>query len=219
MFRDIKIEAIENNSKYKLINYKDEYYLMDLNGNKITYIFPLLNYITKHKLMRIDKDELYEIKKSAVSKAQLNKRKVLGGVGAAIGILIAKLTKSFVDYLDFSGNLLLKIFLVVIGILPVFIIKEIVNHKKCREIDIKITRPNFKAFVLPNNKDLFKNVFKNIFIYILLYSFIYASIVMEESNIIFIICVIVMLSLLLSLNVTLYSHTKITGKIGKIKER
>ncbi|CAM3136251.1 DUF443 family protein [Staphylococcus argensis] len=219
MFRDIKIEAIENNSKYKLINYKDEYYLMDLNGNKITYIFPLLNYLTKHKLMRIDKDELYEIKKSAVSKAQLNKRKVLGGFGAAIGILIAKLTKSFVDYLDFSGNLLLKIFLVVIGILPVFIIKEIVNHKKRREIDIKITRPNFKAFVLPNNKDLFKNIFKNIFIYILLYSFIYASIVMEESNIIFIICVIVMLSLLLSLNVTLYSHTKIKGKIGKIKER
>lgn len=35
----ITIETIEKNSKYKLIHYKGSYYIIDLNRNKLTYIF------------------------------------------------------------------------------------------------------------------------------------------------------------------------------------
>ncbi|MFC1451355.1 DUF443 family protein, partial [Bacillus cereus] len=54
MIDKITIETIEKNSKFKLIHYENRYFIIDLNRNKLTYIFPLLNYLTKQVLIEID---------------------------------------------------------------------------------------------------------------------------------------------------------------------
>ena len=51
----ITIETIEKNSKYKIINFDNSYYIINLNRNKIFYIFPLLNYITRQPLIEVNK--------------------------------------------------------------------------------------------------------------------------------------------------------------------
>ncbi|PNZ85330.1 DUF443 family protein, partial [Staphylococcus pettenkoferi] len=53
MIENIKIEAIEKNGKYKIVNYNNKIFIIDINKSKLTYIFPLLNYVIKHKMIEI----------------------------------------------------------------------------------------------------------------------------------------------------------------------
>ncbi|WP_287018464.1 DUF443 family protein, partial [Staphylococcus sp.] len=75
-------ETIEKNSKYKIINYDNTYYIINLNRNKIFYIFPLLNYITRQPLIKVDKNELKDIRTAYISKNEKNKRDSLNILGA-----------------------------------------------------------------------------------------------------------------------------------------
>ncbi|MCT1831411.1 hypothetical protein PYL11_00735 [Staphylococcus epidermidis] len=42
--------------------------MIDLNRNKLTYIFPLLNYLTKQVLIEIDKNEISKVKTESFKK-------------------------------------------------------------------------------------------------------------------------------------------------------
>ncbi|MGC7604692.1 DUF443 family protein [Staphylococcus epidermidis] len=67
MIDKITIETIEKNSKFKLIHYENKYFIIDLNRNKLTYIFPLLNYFTRQVLIEIDKDTLGNIRTNHIN--------------------------------------------------------------------------------------------------------------------------------------------------------
>ncbi|WP_179211105.1 DUF443 family protein, partial [Staphylococcus epidermidis] len=56
------MESLEKNSKYKLIHYKNRHFIIDINRSKLTFIFPLLNYITKQLLIEIDENEINKVK-------------------------------------------------------------------------------------------------------------------------------------------------------------
>ncbi|MBO1996343.1 DUF443 family protein [Staphylococcus epidermidis] len=51
-----------------MIHYENRYFIIDLNRNKLTYIFPLLNYLTKQVLIEIDKNEISKIKTESMKK-------------------------------------------------------------------------------------------------------------------------------------------------------
>ncbi|WP_319805876.1 DUF443 domain-containing protein [Staphylococcus epidermidis] len=42
--------------------------MIDLNRNKLTYIFPLLNYLTRQVLIEIDKNEISKVKTESLKK-------------------------------------------------------------------------------------------------------------------------------------------------------
>ena len=127
----ITIETVEKNSKFKLIHHENRYFIIDLNRNKLTYIFPLLNYFTRQVLVEIDKDTLDNIRTNHINE---NKNNALGSIGTGIGVLFATLTKPILDYMNFTTNLLLNIILVLISIIPLIILKEIIDRKKKKNL-------------------------------------------------------------------------------------
>lgn len=209
----ITIETIEKNSKFKLIQYENRYFIIDLNRNKLTYIFPLLNYFTRQVLVEIDKDSLDNIRTNHINE---NKNNALGSIGTGIGVLFATLTKPILDYMNFTTNLLLNIILVLTSIIPLIILKEIIDRKK-KKIEIRMSKNKMSAFVWPNFKEFLKNIIINIILSFIIIALVLGFIIQNQSNYIYILGIMLLLSFILFQNVLLYAQTEITGKIGKIK--
>nr|CAC16672.1 hypothetical protein [Staphylococcus haemolyticus] len=210
----ITIETIEKNSKFKLIHYENRYFIIDLNRNKLTYIFPLLNYLTRQVLVEIDKDTLDNIRTNHINE---NKNNALGSIGTGIGVLFATLTKPILDYMNFTTNLLLNIMLVLISIIPLIILKEIIDRKKKKKFEIRMSKNKMSAFVWPNFKEFLKNIIINIILSFIIIALVLGFIIQNQSNYIYILGIMLVLSFILFQNVLLYAQTEITGKIGRIK--
>ncbi|MDU9352039.1 DUF443 family protein [Staphylococcus warneri] len=186
--------------------------MIDLNRNKLTYIFPLLNYFTRQVLIEIDKDTLGNIRKN-----HINVKNGLGSIGTGIGVLFATLTKPILDYINFTTNLILNIILVLIAIIPLITLKEVINRKKKKQLKICMSKNKMSAFVWPNFKELFKNIIINIILSFIIIALVFGFIIQNQSNYIYILCIMLVLSFILFQNVLLYAQTEITGKIGGIK--
>ncbi|MFW3564743.1 DUF443 family protein [Staphylococcus caprae] len=213
----INIETIEKNSKYKLIRYKDSYYVIDLNRNKLTYLFPLLNYVTRQLLIKIDKEELESIKTSYINEDKRNKTNALGSIGTGIGLLFATLTKSLLDYMDFTTNSMVSLILVIIAIIPLIIVKRFVDKKKKEELGVKLNGDKLRAFVFPNVKEIIKNILINFVVSFVFIVLVLGVMIEKQSNIIYFLCMMMTLACILFQNVFLYAQTEITGKIAGIK--
>ncbi|MBM0846673.1 DUF443 family protein [Staphylococcus epidermidis] len=205
---------MKKNSKFKLIHYENRYFIIDLNRNKLTYILPLLNYLTKQILIEIDKDTLGNIRKN-----HINENNVLGSIGTGIGVLFGILSKPILDYMNFTTNLLLNIILVLIAIIPLITLKEIINRKKKKKLKIRMSKNKVSAFVWPNFKELFKNIIINIILSFIIIALVFGFIIQNQSNYIYILGIMLVLSFILFQNVLLYAQTEISGKIGKIKSK
>lgn len=210
----ITIETIEKNSKFKLIHYENRYFIIDLNRNKLTYIFPLLNYLTKQVLIEIDKDTLGNIRKN-----HINENNALGSIGTGIGVLFGILSKPILDYVNFTTNLVLNIILVLIAIIPLITLKEIINRKKKKNLKIRMSKNKMSAFIWPNFKELFKNIIINIILSFIIIALVFGYIIQNQSNYIYIFGIMLVLSFILFQNVLLYAQTEISGKIGKVKSK
>ena len=125
---NITIETIKN-SKYKLIHYRDSHYIIDLNQNKLTYIFPLLNYVTRKSLVEVKEKDLNDITTIFTSKGK-EKRDSLTILASGISGFIAITTKSITDYLEFTTNMYINVFILLLTILPTLAFKNIFDNKK-----------------------------------------------------------------------------------------
>ncbi|MCG2085517.1 DUF443 family protein [Staphylococcus epidermidis] len=208
------METVEKNSKFKLIHHESRYFIIDLNRNKLTYIFPLLNYFTRQVLVEIDKDTLDNIRTN-----HINENNVLGSIGTGIGVLFATLTKPILDYMNFTTTLLLNIILVLIAIIPLITLKEIIDRKKKKEFEIRMSKNRMSAFVWPNFKEFFKNIIINFILSFIILALVFGFIIQNQSNFIYLLGIILVLSFILFQNVLLYAQTEISGKIGKIKHK
>ncbi|MDU0428594.1 DUF443 family protein [Staphylococcus epidermidis] len=186
--------------------------MIDLNRNKLTYIFPLLNYLTKQVLIEIDKDTLGNIRKN-----HINENNALGSIGTGIGVLFGILSKPILDYVNFTTNLVLNIILVLIAIIPLITLKEIINRKKKKNLKIRMSKNKMSAFIWPNFKELFKNIIINIILSFIIIALVFGFIIQNQSNYIYIFGIMLVLSFILFQNVLLYAQTEISGKIGKVK--
>lgn len=174
----------------------------------------MLNYLTKQVLIEIDKDTLGNIRKS-----HINENNVLGSIGTGIGVLFGILSKSILDYMNFTTNLVLNIILVLIAIIPLITLKEIINRKKKKKLKIRMSKNKMSAFVWPNFKELFKNIIINIILSFIIIALVLGFIIQNQSNYIYILGIMLVLSFILFQNVLLYAQTEISGKIGKIKSK
>ena len=174
----------------------------------------MLNYLTRQVLVEIDKDTLDNIRTNHINE---NKNNALGSIGTGIGVLFATLTKPILDYMNFTTNLLLNIILVLTSIIPLIILKEIIDRKKKKKFEIRMSKNKMSAFVWPNFKEFLKNIIINIILSFIIIALILGFIIQNQSNYIYILGIMLVLSFILFQNVLLYAQTEITGKIGKIK--
>lgn len=213
----ITIETIEKNSKFKLIHYENRHFIIDLNRNKLTYIFPLLNYLTKQVLIEIDKNEISKVKTDSLKKNKTKNAITSLSIGASV--LIGYLVKSLGNYLDFSTTYTLNIILILIAIVPILLIKGVVNKNKKFKLQLYLKNDTFRAHVLPNNKEVVKNILLNFIVTFLFVAMICGFIFQKESNFIYLIAISLLLATILFQNVLLYAQTEISGKIGKVKSK
>ena len=174
----------------------------------------MLNYLTRQVLVEIDKDTLDNIRTNHINE---NKNNALGSIGTGIGVLFATLTKPILDYMNFTTNLLLNIMLVLISIIPLIILKEIIDRKKKKKFEIRMSKNKMSAFVWPNFKEFLKNIIINIILSFIIIALILGFIIQNQSNYIYILGIMLVLSFILFQNVLLYAQTETTGKIGRIK--
>ncbi|WP_313959497.1 DUF443 family protein [Staphylococcus epidermidis] len=217
MIDKITIETIEKNSKFKLIHYENRYFIIDLNRNKLTYIFPLLNYLMKQVLIQIDKNEISKVKTDSLKKNKTKNAITSLSIGASV--LIGYLVKSLGNYLDFSTTYTLNIILILIAIVPILLIKGVVNKNKKFKLQLYLKNDTFRAHVLPNNKEVVKNILLNFIVTFLFVAMICGFIFQKESNFIYLIAISLLLATILFQNVLLYAQTEISGKIGKVKSK
>lgn len=130
--KHVTIDSIKNNSKYKIIHDGEKHYVIDLNRNKLTYIFPLLNYLLPHRLMEISDDAYF----SLTTVQQSVESKVKNMMITLIGIVIL-----FIYYrANVVDNFFLKHYppLIIIALMVlIFIIKWLIDKRKRKRLNIE----------------------------------------------------------------------------------
>ncbi|WP_145115560.1 DUF443 family protein [Staphylococcus argensis] len=213
----IIIDAIEKNSKYKITHYDNRHFLIDLNRNKFTFVFPLLNYFSRPQLIEIDNEEVRKIKTAYISEEYKEKMDTATSWGTGIGLFIVFLTRSVVDYIDFPTNVFLNVFFLLISIIPLLILKGVIDRRKKNKFNIKIQEEIGRAFILPNPKEMFKNISLNVFSTFIFIALSIGALTIKEYSVIYIFGIMLFLSFILFQNVMLYNKTTIEGKMGSIK--
>ncbi|MCI2802702.1 DUF443 family protein [Staphylococcus pettenkoferi] len=199
------------------MNYNNKIFIIDINKSKLTYIFPLLNYVIKHKMIEISEIDKSNIKISHLDEDDKKHGNKLGFLGAGIGSFISVMGRPLLDYTNFRTNFLLNIFLIIIAIVSSLFIKSIVDRKKKEKISLSNSKCKAYAFVLPETKHIIKNILINI---ILIFSIIILSIgiiTLKISSVIFILGIMMFTIILSSQNVYIYDKINTKGKIGGVR--
>lgn len=197
------------------MHYDNRHFIIDLNRNKLTYIFPILNYFTRQKLIEISEDDKGNIKRSRMSETDKKEGNKKALFGAGIGSFFGVLGRPFVDVMDFKSNLLLNIFLVLITVISLIFIKILVDRKK--RIYFTEAECVAYAFILPKIKYVVLNIFIYILFMFLLTMTCIATITLEVSSPLYIFGIIVFLGFILRQYVLIYDKIKTKGRIGGIK--
>nr|WP_230453925.1 DUF443 family protein [Staphylococcus lugdunensis] len=133
--------------------------MIDLNRNKLTYIFPLLNYVTRNPLIEVKEAELKQILTISTSKEENDKRDALATLTSGLSILIVITTKSITDYLDFTTSIYINVLLIILTILPMLSFKYMIDKNKKNKLKIRSTQIQAYAYVLPSVKYIVQNIF------------------------------------------------------------
>ena len=102
---------------------------------------------------------------------------------------------------------------VLIAIIPIVLIKVSLIEKT--KLGIELSYAESKAFILPNSKVLFQNIIYNLPITFIFIATTYGFLWLKQTNIIFVLGIMIFLTFILFQNVILYAQTTIDGKIGK----
>lgn len=171
----------------------------------------------KQVLIEIDKNEISKVKTDSLKKNKTKNAITSLSIGASV--LIGYLVKSLGNYLDFSTTYTLNIILILIAIVPILLIKGVVNKNKKFKLQLYLKNDTFRAHVLPNNKEVVKNILLNFIVTFLFVAMICGFIFQKESNFIYLIAISLLLATILFQNVLLYAQTEISGEIGKVKSK
>ncbi|MCY6991643.1 DUF443 family protein [Staphylococcus argensis] len=208
---------MEKNSKYKIVNYNSQLFIIDINKSKLTYIFPLLNYVIRHKMIEISEIDKSNINISHLDEDDKKLGNKLGFLGAGIGPFISVIGRPLLDYMNFRTNFLLNIFLILIAIISSLFIKSLVDRKK--KISLSNNKCKAYAFVLPEIKHIIKNILINIILIFFIVMLSIGTITLRISSVIFILGIMMFTIILSSQNVYIYDKINTRGKIGGVRWR
>ena len=120
--------------------------------------------MTRKSLVEVKEKDLNDIKTIFTSKEEKEKRDSLTILASGISGFIAITTKSITDYLEFTTNMYINVFILLLTILPTLAFKNIFDNKK-KKLMIRSTEVQAYAFVLPSKKYIFQNIFLYTFLY------------------------------------------------------
>ncbi|MEX2948417.1 DUF443 family protein [Staphylococcus warneri] len=196
---------IHKNPRYKLIELNQKKYLIDLESNYFTYLFPPLNWILKKELIEVSSDELKEIEYD--NKTNKEQSQNIRWISAGGGVLIATLMRPFMDLMDVSSNQFINSLIVILSILVVVFIRRYLRKKW----NLKLKSSNshiIKCKVRPKVKHMFFVI--GSYLMFLLFSLLIIGLIFGvENNIMIYIGAPLMFFMFSIVNITTYENEQV----------
>lgn len=122
-----------------------------------------MNYVIRHKLIEINGEELLKIKTEYISEQRKKINSSIGWLGGGISTVLGRFISPLIGRAFFKNNIIIGIVILLVLLIPLLIIKYIVDAKNEKKLKIRLRQSEIRAFILPNKKEVIKNILFNIF--------------------------------------------------------
>ncbi|EJO5346907.1 DUF443 family protein [Clostridium botulinum] len=189
------VERVYKSLRYRIILFKNNYYVLDVDKPHLVLILPFLFWILPHKVYKISAELAEELKVPQNLKENSGKKKNLVSICALItaGIspVVARLTNKFITpYLDTNIsrniNTIIAVFLVIICIIFRGYLSNLASNKLKSKLDLKETE-TIKIRPLSLKSEIGMNL---CYIFIIAFDFLLISLYIDTGNILMILEII-----------------------------
>ncbi len=165
------IQSINASNRYKIVTYRQKFYIFDIEKNVLIYFFPFINYLFPRRLHEIS--QATAMKLIHTQRPQVKMSSYIFPIG--LSILISSIIKKLVNQFDVPISTIFLLFLVIISILLIFILRVWISYYINKQSEIKYTNNKIKAFLIPHSKYIFRSIgyycFWGIFYSVMIYAF------------------------------------------------
>ncbi|PHK48725.1 DUF443 family protein [Staphylococcus edaphicus] len=198
---------ITKNPKYRIIQIKDEYYLVNLTSNWLSYIFPMINWFIPKTYEKISRDEVDNLD---LVNSNSDNSKMLFASG--FGVLISVLFRSISSLFDVHLGRMIAIVLCLLIFFSI-IFWHVYLQKKLTLKQYKFSKKNQKILLIPTLKNVMLLLFSFILFGFLSFGLIYLLIIENKQNIFVFICWGMVFTIFSVLNMFSIIDTKIYAKL------
>ncbi|EOB8002496.1 TPA: DUF443 family protein [Staphylococcus aureus] len=193
--------VIDKNAKYRIIKYNDEYFMIDLSSNYISYLLPMINWFIPKKGVKLS---VKEVEKLDTIKPQKN-----SALNWYIGfsVLLTVIFRKYISLLDLQIERYINISISLLIILFIILFRLYINKKLTiknfhqNEYRTLMLIPTWKSFIFTSFAFVFIGL---ISIFTIIVTFYY-----ENQNIIVFLTEVAMILIFSFLNVLSISDSKV----------
>ncbi|HCV1694734.1 TPA: DUF443 family protein [Staphylococcus aureus] len=193
--------VIDKNAKYRIIKYNDEYFMIDLSSNYISYLLPMINWFIPKKGVKLS---VKEVEKLDTIKPQKN-----SALNWYIGfsVLLTVIFRKYISLLDLQIERYINISISLLIILFIILFRLYINKKLTiksflqNEYRTLVLIPTWKSFIFTSFAFVFIGL---ISIFTIIVTFYY-----ENQNIIVFLTEVAMILIFSFLNVLSISDSKV----------
>ncbi|MEN8970562.1 DUF443 family protein [Staphylococcus aureus] len=193
--------VIDKNAKYRIIKYNDEYFMIDLSSNYISYLLPMINWFIPKKGVRLS---VKEVEKLDTIKPQKN-----SALNWYIGlsVLLTVIFRKYISLLDLQIERYINISISLLIILFIILFRLYINKK----LTIKSFHQNEhrNLMLIPTWKSFIFTSFAFVFIGLISIFTIIVTFYYENQNIIVFLTEVAMILIFSFLNVLSISDSKV----------
>lgn len=140
--------TIFKNPKYRIIQYNNQYYIVNLTSNWLSYLIPMINWFIPKRCLQISKEDVDNLELVGSSRENQNPSSILYG---GIGIFISVLLRGFTEMLNIDLGLIITIIICLL-IFSSIICLHLHLQKKLTITKYKINQSNKKMILIPTLK-------------------------------------------------------------------
>lgn len=201
------VKRVYKNSRYRLINFNNDYYLIDLDENKILFIFPFLFYFFTHKIYKINNDEVINLVIPENLRKNAESLKKAVKLAPFIGVASVPFFKNIdiTNYLNINIDINKKIIITIISIFFCIFLKMItLKRTDIRVVHITKDTPHLNVKFIEETKFHIKVLYLNIFD--ILFSLSTGYIFIISGNLFMLVASIILTYLYISWTRTFFPH-------------
>ncbi|WP_323703670.1 DUF443 family protein [Mammaliicoccus sp. Dog046] len=172
------MKRIHGNSRYKVIEYKNNSYLIDTASYLLSFIFPMINWFRPMKAYELSDDELKSINTEDLAPKKQNNNNTWMIIGWTT--FLSSIIKPSLTLLDLQITQFLNLIICFLLIILIFTSRYIL-HRKCA-LDFPIKSSNLTFKMKPTKNNLGRTLFMYFGLFLFSFAFL-ATILDYEPNI------------------------------------
>ncbi|PTI27393.1 hypothetical protein BU072_13115 [Mammaliicoccus vitulinus] len=176
--------TIFKNPKYRIIQDNDQYYIVNLTSNWLSYVIPMINWFIPKRCLQITKEEADNLELVDLSREN---QKPVAFLSGGIAVFISALLRGFIENLDVDLGRLISIIICLL-IFSSIICLHLYIQKKLTITKYKINQSNKKTILIPTLKSTIYLFSSFILFGFLSFGLLYGLIIDNNQNIFMFVC-------------------------------